>query len=50
MAQPKLNQLLTPILSALRQDWNTYAGHLVGEPVAEAEVCLTILMSPPIRT
>ncbi|HNH44836.1 MAG TPA: fatty acid CoA ligase family protein, partial [Agitococcus sp.] len=28
-------------LSALRQDWNTYAGHLVGKPVAEAEVCLS---------
>ncbi|MCP5175491.1 MAG: AMP-binding protein [Moraxellaceae bacterium] len=28
-------------LSALRKDWNTYAGHLVGKPVAEAEVCLT---------
>ena len=28
-------------LSALRQDWNTYAGHLVGKPVVEAEVCLT---------
>lgn len=27
-------------LHELRQDWNTYAGHLVGKPVEQAEVCL----------
>jgi acyl-CoA synthetase (AMP-forming)/AMP-acid ligase II len=27
-------------LTELRQDWNTYSGHLVGKPVVEAEVCL----------
>lgn len=27
-------------LNELRQHWNTYAGHLVGQPVEQAEVCI----------